>query len=281
MSNSKIEFFQCNLQHGKSATIETNFLKFKSQRFVGMIQEPYILKNVIRLIDETKYQIISYKGRDKLRSCIIASKNCEIFPLTQFCTGDLTVVSLKLKMHNVARLIVVASCYTPSEIDILPPSDDVINLVNHCSCNNLPLIIGTDANSHHVVWGSSDCNPKGDSLLEFISSSNLEILKRGNEPTFRNRIREEVLDITLASYHISHLIRDWTVTDDVLTSDHRCIRFNIGTDAVEKIQFRNPANTNWETFRSKISAQISPVTNNVNSIESLDNKADELMNYII
>lgn len=233
ISVNKLEFFQCNLQHCKAAAVEVNNLKFKSHQFIGMIQEPYIVKNEVKIIDKVKYQIIFHKGEGKVRSCILASRSCDLFPLTQFCTGDLTVGSLNLKINNVARLIVIASCYMPSEADVLPPRNDVMNLVAYCKRKNLPLILGSDANSHHVVWGSSNCNPKGDSLLEFILSSNLGILNKINEPTFRNSIREEVLDLSLASLHISHLIKEWKVTDDILTSDHRCIRFNIDTDNSE------------------------------------------------
>ncbi len=118
-----------------------------------LIEKPCILKNEIKIIDKSKYQIASYMGSVKFRACILASKSCEIFHLTEYCTEDLAVISLKLSMNNALKQVIVASSYTPPEGDFLPPDY---------------WIIGTDANSHHVVWGSSDNNVKGEALLQFI-----------------------------------------------------------------------------------------------------------------
>jgi Endonuclease-reverse transcriptase len=63
----------------------------------------------------------------------------------------------------------------------------------------MQIVIGCDANSHHVAWGSTDTNSRGAALLEYIASSNLEILNRGNEPTFVTHNRSEVIDISLSS----------------------------------------------------------------------------------
>lgn len=51
---NKINFFQCNLQHCKAAVIELNNLNFRSQQFIGMVQEPYIMNNDIKMIDKMK-----------------------------------------------------------------------------------------------------------------------------------------------------------------------------------------------------------------------------------
>jgi len=45
----------------------------------------------------------------------------------------------------------------------------------------LELLLGCDANSHHLVWGSTDSNSRDVSLLEFIKDSGLHILNRGKE----------------------------------------------------------------------------------------------------
>ena len=58
-----------------------------------------------------------------------------------------------------------------------PPSPLVRSLVDHCKQMNIPLIMGCDANAHNTAWASSDTNDRGKDLLEFIVSSDLEILK--------------------------------------------------------------------------------------------------------
>jgi len=59
--------------------------------------------------------------------------------------------------------------------------------------------VGCDSNAHQSVWGSTNCNSRGEALVEFLNSSNLEILNWGNEPTFCSGDRLEVTDITLGS----------------------------------------------------------------------------------
>jgi hypothetical protein len=54
--------------------------------------------------------------------------------------------------------------------------------------------------------------------VEFLNSSNMEILNRGNEPTFCSGCRLEVIDITLVSIRLLESIIGWEV------SDHRHIK---------------------------------------------------------
>ena len=69
--------------------------------------------------------------------------------------------------------------------------------MRYCEKENLRLIVGCNSNAHNTACGSTNCNVSEESLLEFLSSSNLEILNRGNEPTFCNVSRQEEIDITL------------------------------------------------------------------------------------
>jgi len=87
--------------------------------------------------------------------------------------------------------------------------------------------------------------------MEFLSSSNLEILNRGNEPTFCNIARQEVIDITLVSLGLLDSIADWEVSVEPSLSDHRHILFTLrGSVPVPLI--RNPKGTNWDYFREDL-----------------------------
>jgi len=81
--------------------------------------------------------------------------------------------------------------------------------------------VGCDSNAHHTACGSTNCNGRGESLLEFLNSSNLEIPNRGNESTFCNVSRQEVIDITLGSYGLLESITGWEVSREPSLSDHR------------------------------------------------------------
>jgi hypothetical protein len=84
--------------------------------------------------------------------------------------------------------------------------------------------------------------------MEFLSSSKLEILNRGNQPTFCNAVRQEALDVTLGSCGLLDRIADWGVSVEPSLSDHRHILFTL-QGSVPAPLIRNPRGTNWDSFQ--------------------------------
>ena len=58
--------------------------------------------------------------------------------------------------------------------------DKMRALTKFCSKENKKLAPGCDASAHHTVWRSTDCNKRGDELLEDILMFNLCLLNQGN-----------------------------------------------------------------------------------------------------
>ena len=55
-------------------------------------------------------------------------------------------------------------------------------------------IVGTDPNAQLIIWESSDINPRGEDLLAYCASADLNFCNVGNKPTFRTKTCKEVLD---------------------------------------------------------------------------------------
>ncbi|KAG8232116.1 hypothetical protein J437_LFUL012125 [Ladona fulva] len=104
---------------------------------------------------------------------------------------DLAAAVLSFQERNIIRRIVICSSYLPYDTPDLPPNRELEDLVNFCKTKSWDLLVGCDSNSHHSVSGSSDVNPRGESLLEYLMTIELQLLNRGSQPTFRNNIREE------------------------------------------------------------------------------------------
>ena len=83
--------------------------------------------------------------------------------------------------------------------------------------------------------------------MEFLSSSNLEILNRGNQPTFCNAVRQEVFNITLGSCGLLVRIADWEVSVEPSLSEHRHILYTLWGSVLVPL-IRNPRGTNWDSF---------------------------------
>jgi hypothetical protein len=103
----------------------------------------------------------------------------------------------------------------------LPGWRELEGFMRYCE-EHLHLIVGCDSNVHHAAWG---CNGRGEALVEFLDALGLEILNRGNEPTFCNGYRSEVIDITLGSFRLLDSIENREVSREPSLSDHRHILF--------------------------------------------------------
>jgi hypothetical protein len=126
--------------------------------------------------------------------------------LLEFCSRDATTVRLTYTYGGGNRELVVTSAYLPYDSDEPPPTKEVRDITDYCYSRKKQLIIGCDTNAHHTLWGSTGVNPRGVSLMEYLVSSNLNILNHGNKPTFVVSNRKEVIDLTLGTNKIANLV---------------------------------------------------------------------------
>ena len=234
---------QINLHHSKSASAILTRSIAVVQTCIAIIQEPWLVKGTIRGLGSCG-KVLRANTADKTRTCII-TKGVDATLLPQLSCGDLTAVQLRFKlMDGIYRDVIIGSAYMPYDSEDLPPQEEIKRLVAYAKDKGLELLLGCDANSHHEVWGSTDINPRGESLLDFIMRTGLQILNRGKEPTFLDSRRQEVLDITICTRGLVGLVRDWRVSSEPSGSDHRQIRFTLDQIQIEKKWGRNPRQTN-------------------------------------
>ncbi|XP_051858095.1 uncharacterized protein LOC127565072 [Drosophila albomicans] len=159
---------------------------------------------------------------------------------------DLTVVVLE----SCEGCMLLASCYMAH--DVPAPPEELRRLVDMVSSSNKQLIIGTDANAHHSVWGSPDINERGESDLDFILNYKLRLANRGEESTYVGPTSRNVLDFTIATECTN--VEEWRVLDRPSFSDHKYTQFTIPLNRVPVAQpIRIPRNTNWVKFSSLVS----------------------------
>jgi ribonuclease HI len=275
-----MKFVQINL-HKSFAAAATLVNRFEKEEFdIALIQEPYQNKNKVCCLNTAGGVVISECGGNRPRSCILLNKNIKFLTLTEYCNEDITTIELNVKENDSSELkIVLSSVYMPFDSLSPPPHELIRDLVKYCNENKRQLILGCDANAHHINWGSSDINLRGTHLMEFISENNLEIANKGNEPTFITSNRKEVIDITLVSLQLVNRISNWRVSDKMSLSDHQYLEFNLSSLKIEETEFRNPKKTDWVKFRLNLLHNLQPLCE-INSCLQLETKADELQNAI-
>jgi hypothetical protein len=85
-------------------------------------------------------------------------------------------------------------------------------------------------------------------VVEFLNTTTLEILNRGNEPTFCSGGRLEVIDIALESLRLLNSFIAWEVSSEHSLSDHGHLLFTLkGSIPVRLI--RNSRGTIWGSFK--------------------------------
>jgi len=251
---STISFIQTNLQHSISASgILTRTVGVKGMNVV-LVQEPWYREDCIRGLTVPGYTLYFAGGKERPRACILA-RNRNACVLPDFSCRDLVAILMKYNEDAAERRLVVCSAYLPYDSEDRARSREMEVLVRYCEKENLSLTVGCDSNALHTDWGSTSCNGRGESLLQFLSSSNLGILNRGNEPMFGNVPRQEVIDITLGSYGLLESITRWEVSREPFLSGHRHILFTL-RGSVPALLISNPRGTNWGTLRGDLTDKL-------------------------
>lgn len=129
-----------------------------------------------------------------------------------------------------------------------------------------------DAVAHNDVWGKSDTNGRGISVLDFIVSRELLNCNSGNEPTFLNRFRKKVIDITLCCLVVTCLIHGLHVSNEPTLSDHRHIIFRISSLELAEVAFRNLRRVGWDVYNEELNDRLECKV----GTSDLDRRADNL-----
>ena len=262
---------QVNLHHSRAASAALSVAMRNCH--VAHIQEPWTYKGEIKGLKEVGGELIYSRSIQYPRTCILVEKGFRILPLMNYYSWDLTVVKIKTSSGGGPREI-LGSAYLPYDIE--PPTPgELERLVTGCRANGTHLIVGCDANSHHTSWGSTNINNRGESLLNYMMANGLDIMNRGNKPTFITSNKRVVIDITIATVYAGNFIKDWHVTEEVSCSDHRYICFTLtGIDRSVEVH-RSPHRTNWESFRTDLLCCLCDMTDKISNFTDLETIAKQ------
>ena len=86
---------------------------------------------------------------------------CSLIP--QFSSEDVVAVKVKNVRREGDSFV---SAYMA--LEELAPQVILKELLSFSDRDKIPTVIGTDANAHHTIWGSSNVNTRGMDLLTFL-----------------------------------------------------------------------------------------------------------------
>jgi hypothetical protein len=190
-------------------------------------------------------------------------------------------VKIKTSCGGGPREIILRLAYLPYDDVEPPPPGELDRLVMRCRAEGTHLIIGCDANAHHTSWGSTNTNNRGESLFNYIMANGLDTMNKGNRPTFFTSNRQEVIDITISTFYAGNVIKDWHVTEEVICSDHRYVRFTVtGIDCLVEF-YRNPSRTDWEPFGTDLLGCLRNMADRITNFIDLETAAEQFQDAIV
>ena len=274
-----MKVLQVNLHHSRAASAALSVVMRDCD--VTLIQEPWTYNGEIKGLKEVGGELIYSRSTPYPRTCILFKKGFQILLLMHHCSRDLTAVKIKTSDGRGPREVILGSAYLLYD-DMEPPApEELERLVTGCRADGTHLIVGCDVNSHHTSWGSTNIKNRGESLFNYIMANGLDIMNRGNKPTFVTSNRQEVINTTIATVYVGNCIKDWHVTEEVSCSDHRYICFTVtGIDRSVEV-YRNPHRTNWESFRTDLLGWLSDMTDKISNFADLEIATKQFQDTIV
>jgi hypothetical protein len=165
----------------------------------------------------------------------------------------LEAVAARLFFEN--QQLTLCSLYLPPDLDNDSLKQSLTSLINILPT---PVVFTTDANAHHLTWGSPASDHRGNILADWIEEHDLITLNNG-EPTYLSSNGAYThIDLTICSPDIAPLFQ-WQPYHDPLNSDH--FPLIISTDLS---LFTTPApprwklsEANWALFQSSLTLPTS------------------------
>ena len=279
---NKLSVIQCNLHKAKSAwgSIASSFNDIKHPIFITT--EPYHDRNhVILSVHKDLVHYYCNQGPNGPRACIIVHKtlNSVCWEIKEFTSRD--CVAIKIVINS--KMLILASIYMDAQDKSFPPKS-LNELTKYAKLIDAPLIVGSDTNSHHTIWGDKKQDKRGEVLLEQFSNCGLSWANKGTNPTFVNsRGHHSVIDLTITNNKALDLVKNWYVSDQVSNSDNKYIMFNIDTEKKQNNITYNPNKTDWEKFAEYIRKSSRFKYLNQIQLENevdMDNLAQELITLL-
>nr|CAI5847571.1 unnamed protein product [Callosobruchus analis] len=148
---------------------------------------------------------------------------------------------------------------------------------------------GGDFNGHHYLWGSTDNNPPGLTLVDAIDDFPHLIFRNEGQPTRLTRPSANIsaVDVTIISTDLVD-ISNWTVMSDTYGSDHFPILMNINStttniDSHSTYKWRIHPHPDWNRFADMVHVTISGISDTASAntiitdvIHGIQNAADHV-----
>jgi len=144
--------------------------------------------------------------------------------------------------------------------------------------NVAKVVVAGDMNAKSVVWGSTETDARGESILDDCAALGLLLANDATQgPTFVGPMGESYVDVTL---YKSVQVVAWTVLKEESLSDHAFIRFDIqkGATPAKYIRVvRDLSRAKWQQIKTAVTDLPYNKSNSVEDIELASERIQTLL----
>lgn len=241
----KLKIYSINCQKSIDAHHELAAIA-SSGRCIVLMQEPQGGKKKIPFMGN---DVRIYHAPLPVRAAIAYDKNLNLTPLPFLSRGDITTVHLKSNNLNT----VCASVYAEVTENLDQTFAAIDKIIAYCKKQKAELIIGSDSNSHSVLWGYISSNRRGEKWEYFIAQNGLQVLNDSDTlvPTWAARGTSSAVDIMVCTAGISSKIKEKLQIVDFPESDHQLLKVEIETD-FEVRKIRPLSKCDWGKYKANL-----------------------------
>ena len=214
------------------------------------------------------------------KAALFYSPQINIVPIDEFIDQDLATGLWTTGDPNIPTVI-VASAYMNRYSKTKIRDSSFMKLIKYCDNKKVPLLVQADLNGWSQLWGETRLDDRGRTYEEIIFQYDLTVLNTGQMPdtyTWRNGKRKSIIDVTLCSPSLAHMVDDWGISD-LSRSDHRVIHFKLEFQCQATFKSRNLRKGNWPKF-SRLMGDVDWDTKTVWSVSDVRDSAEHLVNQI-
>ena len=176
--------------------------------------------NVLLIREQHKWSENSawYQDASRRAWILVCSPNLSIADFLETDAGFVWV--------EVSGVRVYSCCFSPSDpIDIF--ETQILLLEESLKEASGRSLIAGDFNSKSREWREARLDRRGILVGETVARTDLIVLNRSRDFTFRRGARESIIDLTIAAPNLASRIGDWCFLEVITLSDHRCSEFSI------------------------------------------------------
>ena len=257
----ELKLLQLNLGHRRAASYDLQLRTSVMDRFICILQEPWVVRNRVRGLDGQHRQIVTTLSEAPPRALIYCHKDAKVSPFGQFTCRDVACGLWDIGMPNLKQIMLI-SVYWDCKRKQIP--QQFLDCLAWCRDNRVPVHVGGDFNAHSTLWGGRSDTGRGYELEKIMFDNNLVLLNEGDIATFCIAGKSSVIDLTMTSPECLEYVSSWgvIVKDDAPGggtyngSDHRTIETRYLTTKPEKVFSKSMKNVDWPQFRAEIATSM-------------------------